>query len=106
MLEKTMIEKLMKAGVSADVILGIIMDEEKQPEPEKKPEQPAPTPEPEKKPEKPAPAAMPQGDAILAAIEKLTGAVQAANLQRGSFKSEQPETVDSILASVIAPTKK
>lgn len=105
MLEKSMIEKLMKAGVSADVILGLIMYEEKQPEPEKKPE-PEKTPEPEKKPEQPAPAAVPQGDAILAAIEKLTGAVQAANLQRGSFKSEQPETVDSILASVIAPTKK
>ena len=75
MLEKSMIEKLMKAGVSADVILSLIMDEEKQPEPEKKPEQQTPTPEPEKKPEQPAPAALPQGDAILAAIEKLTGAV-------------------------------
>lgn len=100
-MDKELIKKLSKAGVSSDVILALMLDEDEKPQPEQSPE-PAPQPEPEKKPEQPAAVG---NDAILAAIEKLTGAVQASNMR--SMDGGQPvrETADDILASLIAPKK-
>lgn len=101
-MDKELIKKLSKAGVSSDVILALMLDEdEKQPEP--KPE-PAPQPKP-----KPEPAPQPEAagnDAILAAIEKLTGAVQAANIRNMDGNTPKQETADEVLAQIINPKNK
>ena len=68
---------------------------EKQPEPEKKPE-PEEKPEPEKVPE-PAKQDSGKEDKILAAIEKLTGAVFARNGQTLGRETDQDNSVESIL---------
>lgn len=95
MIDKGMIKKLSGAGVSPEIILNLLLDEE---EPEQSDEvraDPAPVPQP---------AEPRKDDAILAAIEKLTGAIHASNMRRDSAGDPgQPETADTILASLIAP---
>ena len=107
MIDKGMIKKLSSAGVSPEIILNLLLDED---EPEQAAEVRAdPTPaEPAAAPAAPAvPATQPEprkDDAILAAIEKLTGAIQASNIRSMSAGDPaQAETADSILASLIAP---
>lgn len=96
--------KLLKAaGVEDAVLIRLLFDDQ---EAEEVPADPAPAPDPEPAP---APAAAPietGADKILAAIERLTGAVQASNMR--SMDGGQPvrETADDILASLIAPKKK
>lgn len=99
-MDKELIKKLSKAGVASDVILALMLDEDETPEPKA---EPAPQPEPEKKPEQPAAVG---NDAILAAIEKLTGAVQAANIRNMGGSTPKPETADDVLAQIINPTGK
>lgn len=95
--------KLLKAaGVEDAVLIRLLFDDQ---EAEEVPADPAPAPDPEPAP---APAAAPietGADKILAAIERLTGAVQASNMR--SMDGGQPvrETADDILASLIAPKK-
>lgn len=102
MIDKKTAQKMKDAGVDPSVILDLMFDEEeKQPDPapEKKEE---PKPEPKKEePKQPAVG----NDAILAAIEKLTGVIQASNI-RGAGTDPSVETADSILASLIAPPTK
>lgn len=109
MIDKKLIEKLSKAGVDPAVIVSMLLDDEETeqktdpgiPDPEPAPSQP----EPEKAPAETKP--QPGGDVILAAIEKLTGAVQAANMRKASAGDPAAaETADTILASLIAPPKK
>lgn len=109
MIDKKLIEKLSKAGVDPAVIVSMLLDDDEAEQ--EKPEQigdpePAPSqPEPEKAPAETKPQA--NGDAILAAIEKLTGAVMAGNIRNASAGDPaQAETADTILASLIAPPKK
>ena len=114
-MDKDLIKKLSRAGVSSDVILALMLDEdEKQPEqkpeqasqPEQKPEpasQPEQKPEPTKKPVQPGAVG---NDEILAAIEKLTGAVQAANIRNMGGSTPKQETADDVLAQIINPTGK
>ena len=102
-MDKELIKKLSKAGVSSDVILALMLDEDEKPQPEQKPEpakQQKPNPEPA-----PKPAAV-GNDAILAAIEKLTGAVQAANIRNMGGSTPKQETADDVLAQIINPTGK
>lgn len=95
--------KLLKAaGVEDAVLIRLLFDDQ---EAEEVPADPAPAPDPEPAS---APAAAPietGADKILAAIERLTGAVQASNMR--SMDGGQPvrETADDILASLIAPKK-
>lgn len=107
MMDKSMVKKLSSAGVDPAVIINLLLDEDEpeqaagvRAEPAEAPAEPAPqasTPEPEPR----------KDDAILAAIERLTGAVQAANIRNMSAGDPtQAETADSILASLIAPAKK
>lgn len=102
-MDKELIKKLSKAGVSSDVILALMLDEDdkqtEQTKPEPKPEQPKPEPKPEQ------PAAV-GNDAILAAIEKLTGAVQAANIRNMGGSTPKQETADEVLAQIINPDGK
>lgn len=105
MIDKKLIEKLSKAGVDPAVIVSMLLDDDEvvqeKPDPEPAPSQP----EPEKAPAETKPQA--NGDAILAAIEKLTGAVMAGNIRNASAGDPaQAETADTILASLIAPPKK
>lgn len=94
--------KLLKAaGVEDAVLIRLLFDDQ---EAEEAPADPAPVPATEPAP---APAAPIEtgADKILAAIERLTGAVQASNMR--SMDGGQPvrETADDILASLIAPKK-
>ena len=106
-----LIKKLKDKGVPADVILELVLDDQE-------PEQPAtpaadptpqpaadPTPQPAADPA-PQPAAPAATDQILAAIERLTGAIQAGNIRGMNSGGPQTETADEILASMIAPKKK
>ena len=106
---KEQVQALRDAGIAENAIIDRILAEtataaddqsaaqavpEVQPEPEAQPEQKAaPAPEP-----KPAD----RTDEILAAITKLTGALQIQNQHRGR-PGAQPESVDDILASVLKP---
>lgn len=107
MMDKSMVKKLSSAGVDPAVIINLLLDEDEpeqaagvRAEPAEAPAEPAPqVSQPEPEPRK--------DDAILAAIERLTGAVQAANIRNMSAGDPtQAETADSILASLIAPAKK
>lgn len=112
-MDKTLITKLQKAGVDAQVILELIMDEEAA----------APATGADSTVGTGAsaetggtvqaagnPADTPAGgtgaiegtDKILAAINKLTGAIQASNIRAGG-RVEAKETTDDILATIINP---
>ena len=95
--------KLLKAaGVEDAVLIRLLFDDQEAEEAPADPE-PAPAAEPASAP---AAAGVETGaDKILAAIERLTGAVQASNMR--SMDGGQPvrETADDILASLIAPKK-
>lgn len=116
-MEKTMMQKLIDAGVSAEVVLKLHMeDEDHAPKEQEKPEDPEEKekprdpeeqkkprdPEEQKKPEDPEEREKPAGntDAVLAAIEKLTGAIQAGNI-RGTYTKNTPQTTDDILATIL-----
>lgn len=104
MIDKGMIKKLASAGVSPEVILNLLLDEDE-------PEQAADVradPEQIAEAAQPAPAAQPEEpdkqDAILAAINKLTGAIQASNIRRDGMPGpEQAETTETILANLLHP---
>ena len=99
-MDKELIKKLSKAGVSSDVIIALMLDEEDKPQPEPT-QQPEPAQQPE--PKQPAPVG---NNAILAAIEKLTGAVQAANIRNMGGSTPKQETAGDVLAQIINPKEK
>lgn len=105
-MEKSLIQKLQQAGVDAQVILSLIMDED-QAAPET-PETPAPEAQPEAQPETETPAEQPAAparpDPILEAINKLTGAIQASNIiNSGAPGRPQAVTVDDVMAKIVQP---
>lgn len=95
--------KLLKAaGVEDAVLIRLLFDDQ---EAEEAPADPATVPDPEPAPA-PAAAGVETGaDKILAAIERLTGAVQASNMRSMDGGLPVRETADDILASLIAPKK-
>lgn len=111
MIDKSMVKKLSSAGVDPAVIINLLLDED---EPEQaagvraEPAQPEQAPA-AAEPVQPVPTSVPapeprKDDAILAAIEKLTGAIHASNIRRGGMAGpEQPETTDTILANLLHP---
>lgn len=110
MIDKGMIKKLSSAGVSPEIILNLLLDED---EPEQAAEVRAEPAQVEQAPQPAetvtaAPAPEPRkDDAILAAIEKLTGAIHASNIRRdGMAGPEQTETTDTILANLLHPQPK
>ena len=100
-----LVKKLQAAGVSADVILSLMLDEESTPEPEKAPEvepetvpEPA-APEPEKKPEQAA------ADPVLKAIQELTGAIYRSNIIRDGTNERElsaEEKANVIMTSLLS----
>ena len=90
MIEKSLIQKLQAAGVAADVILQLVLDED-----------PAPTPAPADP--APQPAAPASNDAILQAINRLTGSIQAMNLRTIGGQQPPVQTSDDILKFMMSP---
>lgn len=105
MIDNKLVKRLKDAGVSAEIILGLMLEDE--PEPEKtggssSSSAPAPSPAPviEEKKAEPAPATGSQMDAVLAAIQQLTGAVQAQN-RRQTMTPPETQTSADILAQMM-----
>lgn len=111
MIDKKLMKRLSEEGVDPAVILKIMLedDEEKQEAPAAVAD-PAPAPSPEPAPAKPVDTPQPAGvtnDAILAAIEKLTGAIHANALRSASAGDPAvAETTDEILAKMLRPERK
>ena len=96
---------LAKAGYTADQIAKMAPLADKQQPTAPDVQQPAPTVQQPTAPDvqQPAPAVQ-QPDPILAALEKLTNAVQANGIMRAEQPTEPSE--EEILASIIMPTRK
>lgn len=93
---------LINAGYTREEIEAF---ESEEAEPAPAPEQ-QPAPEPEQKPEPEAPAPAPAAqDPILEAINKLTSAIMAKNLNTTTAETLTAQTTQDILAKVIAPPK-
>lgn len=110
---KEQVEALRSAGISESAIIDRILAEsagpgpenpdagKKKPEPEKKAE-PEKQPEPEKKPEPETQPAAPadRTDEVIAAIQKLTGAVLGHNVN-GTGTDELGDTGDDIIGKLL-----
>lgn len=99
--------KLVDAGFTKDDILALAgTAEPEKAEPPKN--EPAPQPEPEPEPEKPA---QPDPNEVrynelLAAMQKLTGAIQAGNILNSSNREDPQLSAEDILAEVVNPKPK
>lgn len=110
-MEKELISKLQKAGVSADVILALVLDEDDNKEAaagtgaESASDRQTDAVQSAEETPKTAEERPPVNDAILAAINKLTGAIQASNIiNAGAQGRPQAITVDDVMAKIIQPT--
>ena len=99
-LTKEQVQALRDAGISESAIIDRILTDPAPADPV--PADPKPA---DPKPADPKPAQhVDRTDDILAAINKLTGALQLSNQQTGRAGAAS-ESVDDILASVLAPPK-
>ncbi len=107
MISQSLINKLKDKGVSADIILDLILDDEQnKPMNEKQDNPKTPAPETPAAQETPAAPETPAGqtqDVILQAINKLTGAIQASNIINTGSKGPETETSEAALAQLINP---
>lgn len=99
--------KLVDAGFTKDEILALAGTAQPQ-EAEPPKNEPAPQPEPEPEPEKPA---QPDPNEVrynelLAAMQKLTGAIQAGNILNSSNREDPQPSAEDILAEVVNPKPK
>lgn len=108
MFDKKLMKRLIEEGVDPAVILKIMLeDDEMEQETPAAAADPAPAPstEPAKPVETPQPAGV-TNDAILAAIEKLTGAIHANGIRSASAGDPAAaETTDEILAKMLRPER-
>ena len=98
---KEQVQALRDAGISEQAIIDRILGEpagaERPAEPEKQAAEAAqPAVQANNQPDK--------ADAILAAIDRLTGAIQAGNMRTGR-DTQQEQSVEDIMASVLMPAK-
>ena len=110
MIDKKLMKRLKEEGVDPAVILKIMLeDDETEQETPAAAADPAPAPSQEPAPAKPAETPQPAGvtnDAILAAIEKLTGAIHASSIRSASAGDPAAsETTDEILAKMLRPER-
>lgn len=99
--------KLVDAGFTKEEILALAGTA--QPEEAEPPKnEPAPQPEPEPEPEKPAQPDPNENryNELLAAMQKLTGAIQAGNILNSSNREEPQLSAEDILAEVVNPKPK
>lgn len=104
MTNRELITGLKDLGLSDSAILAVLSEQTtaapaapsavEAPAPEAAPEPEAPAPAPA------APAPDPREDKILAAIEKLTGAIFASNARSTGRDTPAQETVDDVLAKI------
>jgi len=104
MTNRELITGLKDLGLSDSAILAVLSEQTtaapaapaavEAPAPEAAPEPEAPAPAPA------APAPDPREDRILAAIEKLTGAIFASNARSTGRDTPAQETVDDVLAKI------
>lgn len=96
---KELLGYLKDKGVSSDILIGMLLEDEAAPEqPQSGPEPEAPVPEAR---EEPKPAEKPAVDPVLEAINRLTGIIQTQNI-RGRGVNELPQqTTDDILSGVL-----
>ena len=97
--------KLVDAGFTKEEILalaGTAQPKEAEPPKDEPASQPEPEPEPEKKPAQPDPNEERYNE-LLAAMQKLTGAIQASNIQNSSNREEPQLSAEDILAEVVNP---
>ena len=111
MFDKKLMKRLKEEGVDPAVILKIMLeDDEMEQEPQEAAADPAPAqsqePATAKTDETPQTAGV-TNDAILAAIEKLTGAIHANGIRSASAGDPAAaETTDEILAKILRPERK
>lgn len=111
MFDKKLMKRLKEEGVDPAVILKIMLeDDEMEQEPQEAAADPAPAqsqePATAKTDETPQTAGV-TNDAILAAIEKLTGAIHANGIRSASAGDPAAaETTDEILAKMLRPERK
>lgn len=95
------VQALRDAGISEQAIIDRILGEpegtDSPSEAEKRAIEPA-------QPKEQAIAQPDKSDAILEAIERLTGAIQAGNMRNGR-DTQQEQSVEDIMASVLMPAK-
>lgn len=107
MIDQKTAQQLKEKGVDPGIILDLMLDQEAAPEqtPEQKPaeQKPAEQKPAEQKPAEQKPEQKPETDPILAAINKLTGAIQASNILKSGSKGPEQETSQDILAQLINP---
>lgn len=106
-MDLNLIRKLKDKGVASDVIIDLLMDEEVKETPEPQQVQ-TETPEPIAAPD-PAPAAAapaPTPDPIMDKLDKLIGVLQANAILTTGRDSTPGQSVDDILAEMIAPAGK
>ena len=108
MIDQKTAQKLKEKGVDPSIILDLMLEQEAAPEqtPEQKPEEQKPEEQKpaEQKPAEQKPAELkPETDPYLAAINRLTGAIQASNILNSGSKGPEQETSQDILAQIINP---
>lgn len=103
-MDKKMIKKMMDYGVSAEVVLKLMLDDdESEASPKEKPEaaeKEKPTGAEEENPKKVSGNETSKEDPVLKAIEHLTGMIASQNIRR-DYRDSQQETADDILAKVL-----
>lgn len=101
---KEQVNALRNAGISESAIIDRILAEDTNNTPEAVPEAENGA---NNEPEAAKPAIVPddKADAILAAIDRLTGAIRTSNLRTGRDTPNEA-SVDDILASIVTPVKK
>ena len=102
MIDQKLIRKLKDAGVGADIILNLMLDDQEAPEPAAAPD---PAPEPEAKPAAAPAPKTPDPDPILKAITELTGVIQASNILRTGRDRQEPQSADDVLAEILTGRK-
>lgn len=104
MTNKELIKGLKDLGLSDSAILAVLSEQTTTAAPAAPAAVDAPAPEAAPEPEAPAPAAAPapdqREDKILAAIEKLTGAIFASNARSTGRDTPAQDTVDDVLAKI------
>lgn len=104
-MDLNLIKKLKDKGVASDVIIDLLMDEEVKETPEPQQVQ-TETPEPIAAPDPAPAAAAPASDPIMDKLDKLIGVLQANAILTTGRDSAPGQSVDDILAEMIAPAGK
>ena len=93
-IDKKTLAFLKDKGVSPEILLDLVLEDPPASDEDPATEDPAP---------EVTPAPQPEGkDPVLAAIEKLTGAVQLMNVRGLSMEVPKQESTDDILAAALA----